>query len=50
MYIHDRSSNRAIHRQASLQWPGVTTVYAWLPPLAMRTSAISGAYSRYTQA
>jgi len=27
-----RSSIVSIHRQATLQWPGLTTVYAWLPP------------------
>jgi AraC family transcriptional regulator len=29
---NQRSSIASIHRQATLQWPGVTTVYAWLPP------------------
>ncbi len=32
MHIHGRASNRAIHRRATMQWPGVTTVYTWLPP------------------
>jgi len=29
---NQRSSIASIHRQATLQWPGVTTVYTWLPP------------------
>ncbi len=29
---NQRSSIASIHRQATLQWPGVTTVYSWLPP------------------
>jgi AraC family transcriptional regulator len=29
---NQRSSIASIYRQATLQWPGLTTVYSWLPP------------------
>jgi AraC family transcriptional regulator len=32
MQPNNRSSIGSIHRQTTMQWPGVTTVYAWLPP------------------
>ena len=32
MHISDRSLNIAIGRQATMQWPGVTTVYSWESP------------------
>jgi AraC family transcriptional regulator len=32
MQRNDQSSLRSIQRRATVQWPGVTTVYAWQPP------------------
>lgn len=32
MHVSKRSSIISLPRQVRVQWPGVTTIYAWLPP------------------